>query len=327
MFIKIMIRRLKQQADPTLGNKSGRNFDATILDPGTIVNDVRDGDLFPILPTYQGPSAADYSMYELVKKELDKNSVERSFQGINNNAVEKTATQDINEQGAMSLKVASMFDGIIWGENQLNWLRTYSIAKNWTKPIDVRVDTITKKIIEKYRTVNLPSTADGGMPATKKIVFTPETTMTSRQVAQEDINAKKEGKGEIRTAYLNPKMFREMKLNWYYTTVPVPNGSDPLSYMLFAKQIADASAFFGPDSLNVARLKHKFAALTGQDYDTWFISTQELEQKQVQMQQAQQKDIAMGGTGEMLGGGAPGGAGIGASMSANPMSGMANVMK
>jgi hypothetical protein len=327
MFIKLMIGRLKQQAKPTLGNKSGRNFGQEVTEPGTVINDIRDGDLFPVLPNYQGPSQADFSMYELVKKELDKNSVERSFQGINNNAVEKTATQDINEQGAMSLKVASMFDGIISGENQLNWLRTYNIAKNWTKPIDTQIDTLKGQIIEKYRTVNLPSTADGGQPATKRIVFTPKTTMSSMDVAQEDINAKKDGKGEVRTAYLNPKMFRELKLNWYYSCVPVPNGSDPLSYMLFAKQIADATAFFGPDSLNVARLKHKFSALTGNDFDTWFISETEMQQKQQAVQAAQQKDIQNGGTGELPGTGAPGRAGVGASMSANPMSGMANIMK
>ena len=327
MFIKVMIGRIKQQAKPTLGNKSGRNFGSEIYESATVINDVRDGDLFPILPNYQGPSAADFSMYELVKKELDKNSVERSFQGINNNAVEKTATQDINEQGAMSLKVASMFDGIISGENQLNWLRTYNIAKNWTTPIDMQIDKLKGQLVEKFRTVNIPSTAAGGQPSNKRIVFTPETTMSSMDVAQEDINAEKEGKGKQQTAYLNPKMFRELKLNWYYSCVPVPNGSDPLSYMLFAKQVADAQTFFGPDSMNVARLKHKFSSLTGNDFDTWFLTESEMQQKQQAMQQAQQKDIQNGGTGELPGTGKPSGAGVGASMSANPMSGMANIMK
>lgn len=49
---------------------------------------------------------------------------------------------------------------------------------------------------------------------------------------------------------------------------------------MFAKQIQDAVAFFGPESLNVKKLKHRFSSLTGNDFDTWFISEQELQQKQ-----------------------------------------------
>ena len=326
MFIKLLIGWYKQSAKPTLGNKSGRTFGEEATIPGRIIGDIRDGDLFPILPNYQGPTQPAFSMYELVKKELDKNSVERSFQGINNNSVEKTATQDLNEQGAMSLKVAGLFDGIVSGMSQLYWLRTYNIAKNWTNPIDQQVDSLKKSIVNKYRTVNVPSGAGGGQPTTKKIVFTKGTTMSSQDVAQEQFDMEKAGKPKTEIAYLHPDMFRTMKLNWFYTCVPIPNSSDPLSYMLFAKQITDAQTFFGPDSMNVARLKHKFSSLTGNDFDTWFIKEEQLQQQRQQAQAA------------ALGVGQPGnqpletettkkpGQGVNATMSANPMSGMANVM-
>jgi hypothetical protein len=60
----------------------------------------------------------------------------------------------------------------------------------------------------------------------------------------------------------------------------VPKANDPLSYMVFAKQIQDAQTFFGPQALNVKRLKHRFAQLTGNDFDTWFIPEKELELQQ-----------------------------------------------
>lgn len=291
MFVKLMIGMMKQKAKPTMGNKSGRNFGEEVTDPATVINDIRDGDLFPVLPNFQGPSAADFSMHKLVKEELARNSVDDSFQGIDGadqDPKKKTATQEMNERGAMSLKVAALFDGIIAGENQLNWLRTYNIARHWTKPIDKQIDVFKKGIIDKYRTVTLPTTIDGGQKAMKKIVFTKDTTMSSQDVHQEEINAMKNGNGsEVRIAYLNPEMFASMKVNWFYTCVPVPNGTDPLSYMLFAKQIVDAQGFFGPDSLNVKKLKHKFAAMTGNDFDTWFLSEQELQQKQQAIAQAQ----------------------------------------
>lgn len=297
MLVKLFIIMFKQKAKPTMGNKSGRQFGPEITDPATVVNDVRDGDLFPILPNYQGALPADFSFFEMMKKELDKNSVERSWQGMDttNGAGptqnDDTATKSMNDMKAQSLKVAAMFDGIISGNKQLYWLRTFNIMKNWTKPIDQEVDTLNKTLVNKYRTVTLPTEIDGGQKATKKIVFTKSTPKLEKgtkkaslndsfDVYQEELDHQKKGGGELRTTYLHPELFAQAKLSWFYTCVPVPNGNDPLGYMLFAKQITDAQTFFGPDSLNVKKLKHRFAAKTGNDFDTWFLSEQELELKQ-----------------------------------------------
>lgn len=295
MWMKLLINMAKQKAKPAMGNAAGRNFDESITDPGNIVNDIRDGDLFPILPNFQGATPQDFSFFELIKKELDKNSVERSFQGMKDTSgagpqpQDETATGDMNNLKAQSLKVAALFDGIISGENQLNWLRTYNISRNWTKPIDIEVDTFNKAVQMKYRKVSLPSEVDGGQKAVKRIIFTksPPSGKTkleaSQKIHQQEMDYSEENGGvETRIVYLDPDMYASMKLNWFYTCVPVPNGSDPLSYMMFAKQIGDATTFFGPQSLNVKRLKHRFSSLTGNDFDTWFLSEQELQQAQTQ---------------------------------------------
>lgn len=320
MMVKLFIGMFKQKAKPTMGNKSGRMFGDEVTDPGTVINDIRDGDLFPVLPNYQGAQPADYSFFELMKRGLDTNSVERSFQGMDDGGgspqpQDETATKDMNDMKAQSLKVASMFDGIVFGENQLAWLRTYNIMKNWTKPVDKQIDVFKKSIQDVYRTVTVPTEVDGGQKATKKIVFTKDTPNRpggkptledSQQMHQYEMDQKKNGSGgETRLVYLHPEEFAQAKVMWYYSHVPVPNGSDPLSYIMFAKQIQDAIAFFGPESMNVKKLKHRFASLTGNDFDTWFIGEQELQQKQQQM--AQQAAAGAGAQGGMPGaGGAPG---------------------
>lgn len=307
MWLKLMIRMMKQRSDPTLGNKSGRQFDASVKEAGQIINDIRDGDLFPVLPNYEGTTPADMSFYELIKKELDKNSVERSFQGIDETQQDETATADMNNLKAQSLKVAALFDGIISGNCQLYWLRTYNIAANWTKPIDTRIDTLSKGIVEKFRTVTLPTEIEGGQKATKKIYFSRDTTMSSDDVHQWELDyQKEEGGGEVRIAFLHPDQYASLQCRWYYSCVPVPNGSDPLAYMMFAKQVNDATMMFGPDSLNTKKLKHKFAKVTGEDFDTWFLNEQELQQKQ---QQAQAAATSAAGGGAP---GAPGAAGAAA---------------
>lgn len=288
MWMKLMIGMMKQRAKPTMGNMSGKNFGPEVTDPGMVINDIRDSDLFPVLPNYTGTTPADMSFYELIKQELDKNSIERSFQGIKPTQQDETATGDMNAMKAQSLKVAALFDGIIAGNKQLYWLRTYSITANWTKPIDVRIDQVTKGMQMKFRTVTVPTEVEGGQKAMKKIYFTRDTTMSSEDVHQWEIDYQKEaGTGETRIAFLHPDVFAAMKVRWYYDSIPVPNGSDPLAYMMFAKQIQDAATFFGPESLNVKKLKHKFASMTGNDFDTWFVSEQELQQAQQAASQAQ----------------------------------------
>lgn len=328
MLIKLMLGAYKQKVKPTMGNKSGRLFGGEVTDPATVINDIREGDLFPVLPNFQGNAPADFSFYELIKKNLDQNSVERSFQGSDNpSPQDETATKEMNDMKAQSLKVGALFDGIISGHTQLFWLRIWNITQNWTKPVDVQIDVFrdeaTKEqkttITNKYRTVSLPTEIDGGQRATKKIVFTKDTARgvkngkgakleRSQNVHQEELDYGKEHGAEIRMAYLHPEQFAQMKLMWYFQAIPVPNGTDPLSYVLFAKQITDAQTFFGPDSLNVKKLKHKFAAKTGEDFDTWFINEQELQQKQ---QQAAQAAAAAGGTGNPPNNNLPGGTPMG----------------
>lgn len=332
MMVKLFLIMFKQKAKPTMGNKSGRMFGDEVTDPATVINDIREGDVFPVLPNYTGATTADFSMYQMVKKELSKNSVEDSFQGVDGaGPQDETATKEMNDMKAQSLKVAALFDGIISGENQLNWLRTYNIAKNWTKPIDQEIDTFKKAIIDKYRTITMPTEIDGGQKAMKKIVFTKNTPVSpdgkptladSQSIHQKELDHKKATGTEVRITYLHPEQFAMMKMSWYYTCVPVPNGSDPLSYMLFAKQIVDAQTFFGPDSLNVKKLKHKFASITGNDFDTWFLNEKELQQKQ-QEAQAQQQQQNGGPT-------PPGGAPptpVNAMKSVNPINKMGAIMK
>jgi len=322
MLMKINLWMIKQKARPTMGNKSGRTFGEEVTDPATVINDIREGDLFPVLPNFAGPTTADFSMYELVKKELDENSLQRSFQGNNPSAVDQTATQNMNEFKAQALCVAALFDGLVSGNKQLYWLRQYNIQKNWTKPIDVQIDVLNKSIVDKYRTVTVPATT-GGSKGIHKIVFTKNTPKRpggkatladSQDIHQQELDAKKNGGGFDKLTLLHPEIYRSTKNNWYWTSVPVPNDADPLSYVLFAKQINDAILFFGAESINVKKLKHKFSALTGNDYDTWFLDQQELEAQQA----SQQRQNPQGGQA------VPGGPNIQPkSMPGNPLPGQA----
>ena len=299
MWFKLILGMMKQKAKPTLGNKSGKQFGEEATEPANVINDIREGDLFPVLPNFVGATEPDFTFHGMLKSELSKNSVEDSFQGIKNQPGEETATENLNSMKSQSLKVAAMFDGLIYGYTQLFWLRTYNIIDNWTKPVDIQIDVEKMKINDVYRTVTVPATGENGGAITKKIIFTKNTPVRpkgkatledSQNIHQMEMDHKKEDGKDIALVHLNPEVLRSIKLNWFYTCVPVIAENDPLAYVMFAKQLTDATNMFGPDSLNVKKLKHEFAKMTGKDFDTWFLSQQDLDAKQQENQQNQQVD-------------------------------------
>lgn len=301
MWFKLILGMMKQKAKPTMGNKSGKNFGEEVTEPAQVINDIRDGDIFPVLPNFLGATAPDFTFHQMLKDELSKNSVEDAFQGIKNQPGEETATGNLNSMKSSGLKVAAMFDGLISGYTQLFWLRTFNIIKNWTKPIDIHVD-VEKKLIENvYRTVTVPATSSEGGSITKKIMFTKNTPNRpkgkatledSQAVHQQEIDHKNETGSEVANVYVHPEALASMKLNFYFCCVPVISENDPLAYVMFAKQMNDAVTLFGPESLNVKKLKYKFAKMTGEQFDTWFLNAQDLQKKQQEMQQ---QDMQNGG--------------------------------
>lgn len=95
---------------------------------------------------------------------------------------------------------------------------------------------------------------------------------------------------------------------------------------MFAKQINDALTFFGPQSLNVKKLKHRFSSITGNDFDTWFLDEQALQQAQAAAQTAAAGNpAAPGSPGAITPPGAPSIAG--AAAGAAPAQAMGSVMR
>lgn len=298
MVVKLMILGMKQMRRPPKGNKSSKVFSSDIFLPGTITNDIREGELFDLLPNQAGIQPAEFSFYEAMKQARDENSTTRNFGGQGNSG--DTATQVIQDKEQQMDKVALMLDGVMSGYQQLFWLRTYNIFANWTKPIDQEIDTLRKEVKDIYRHVTLEKEIEGQTKAEKNMRFTTESVpgetpeLQSQYVHQEELTTGKAKGKEMRISYLNPVQLKSMKLNWYYTVTPEAKNNDSMAQMMFAKAISDAIMFFGPESLNVAKLKRKYAIKYGIEFDTLFLDEEVLEQQQ-QLLMQQQADVTVPG--------------------------------
>ena len=286
MTVKLMILGMKQMRRPPKGSRSNRIFSSDIFLPGQITNDVREGELFDILPQQPGVQPAEFSFYETMKKGRDEISTTRGFSGTGSDM--GTATQAIQDKEQQMDKVALMLDGITRGRQQMYWLRTYNIFANWTKIIDKEIDSDKKEVRDLYNSYTIPKIIDGHKNAHKKIHFTTnkipgKTSLDqSTYVHQQEVDANKISNTEVRIAYLNPEILKQMKLTWYYSVTPVARNNDSLGQMMFAKAISDAIAFFGPQSLNVTTLKRKYAIKYNQEFDTFFLDENALSTLQAQ---------------------------------------------
>lgn len=290
MTVKLMILGMKQMRRPPTGNRSNRVFSGDIFLPGQMTSDVREGEIFNLLPQQAGIQPAEFSFYEAMKKGRDEISTTRGFSGTG--ADMGTATQAIQDKEQQMDKVALMLDGITRGRQQMYWLRTYNIFANWTKVIDKDIDADKKEVRDLYNSYTIPKVIDGHKNAHKKIHFTtkkiPGNTPFEQSiyVHQQELDGTEATNTEMRIAYLNPETLKQMKLTWYYSVTPVARNNDSLGQMMFGKAISDAIAFFGPQSLNVAKLKRKYAIKYNQEYDTFFLDENAL--ATLQTQQAQQ---------------------------------------
>jgi len=291
MTVKLMILGMKQMRRPPKGNKAYRTFSSELFLPGHIENDVREGELFDILPNQVGIQPAEFSFYEAMKKGRDEITTTRGFSGGGSSS--DTATQAIQDKEQQMDKVALMLDGIMDGMRQLYWLRCWNIFENWTKPIDQNIDKDRGAIESIYRSVSMEKQIDGKNKAVKHIKFSDKPVPgktpleKSQNIHQQEIDAGKKSGNEVRITIINPQILRSMKLNWFWMVTPSPRNNDSMGQMMLSKSIQDAQTFFGPQSLNVAKLKRLYAMKYNVPFESFFLDEDQIQQPPDQQQPGQ----------------------------------------
>ena len=268
-FFRLMILKTRQSFKPPFINASNRALSDKIFYPGTITTGVNPAKL-QMLGENKGVNAAEFNMFDLVKKIVDEKSVSPTFSG---DLTQKgtTATEIMETKRQQMMKMGSTILGIISLERQLTELRIHNILATWTEPIDQKVDDVRKQLIDIYRTVSIEAEFENGQKGEKVISFDPQLAeeYSSEQIMKAEDNFKDQGRN-IRFIFMDPEMLRTIETKWHINITPTERDSSDLDRVLFIQNIQDAATIFGPQAINMEHAKERFASLIGEDPEKFF---------------------------------------------------------
>lgn len=268
-FIKLVVLKTQQSYKPPMGNMTGRALSSNIYFPGKLNMDVNPDLLKPLVDA-RGVTDAEFNAFEFIKKIVDEKSVSPVFSGDQMQG-NQTATQILEMKKQQMMKLGLVIFGVIAFEKDLAWLRLHNILKNWTKAIDKRYDPVTMKLQDVFRTITVKTDLTNGLKGRRVIkmdkgltsAMTPEHIQAEEQFMSQDMPT------EI--VYFDPNELQQLEATFDINITPTEKNTSELRRMLFTQNIRDAAAIFGPQEINFAGLKDRFAILAGEDPSTFFI--------------------------------------------------------
>lgn len=273
-FLRLLILREEQAGAPPMGYKGKRVLSPNIYNPGKITNNIKEGDLFPILPNNNALGTADFSMYQLIKTMIDDKTINATFSGDDQGG-QKTATQIIQEKQQQLLKLGLNFDAVKNLEKKLVWARIGNLIKNYSKPVDTKANTENpdnKYIEQVYRQFSMETTLADGKKGIKVFKFTDKKFPELRQQQKEEDSMSEEYGKPVQTVYMNALNFITLlKYRWIVNIIPTQDVSDQIEGELFKGHIRDAKELFGPESINYEYAKERFAINIKEDPSRFFL--------------------------------------------------------
>jgi hypothetical protein len=279
-FFRYMVEKAIRSINPTLINNTGINLTRDMLAPGNLLTDIPEDHIKTLMPAelIQGISNGDVSMLNLIKETIDSKTMTREFQGQTVNPYQ-TAVQFTEQQKSQLMKLGSLVDGIIRGEMLRADLRLRnSIIPYWYSKYDYdgktkksRSEQVGKAIIEIYDTFSVERGEQGTKTNSVVNVSTlPKEGVTGFDVMSREERESKETGVSNRYTFLDPDKLDFMNTLFYYTVKPNERDNDQFVRTQTDGDIAVAINMFGQQSVDMEKLKERFARSRNDNYNDWF---------------------------------------------------------
>lgn len=277
-WVKYMVKKAQRSGNPPMGNNSGIQITSDMLQPNSIVSDIRQNSLFSILPPemIQGITTGEVSFYNMIKTEMDEKTMSREFSGETVNQYQ-TAKQFTENKKAQLLKLGALTDGIIRGEMRRAHIRlTNSIIPYWfgLQDKEARSEKIAEGVAEIYDSFTVDKNDKQGS-YTSVINVAKSKDFDGLDVMGQEDKEEKETGNKKRYTYLDPEEYDFMRTLFYYKVSPNEVDNDALQRANADQDIITALNIFGQD-LDMEKAKERFARVRGDNMEDWFTEAQGL---------------------------------------------------
>lgn len=283
-ILQNMVMKQRQSASVPRANLSDRVVTPDAFLGGRIIANLDPKDVPPLIED-PGITQSDFNFYTTFKQHLDDKTFSDILAGQDPGDV--TAAQYMAQQKQAMLKLGGILDGIIQWEKSMLRLRVMNILAHAYQATEDGSG---------YKSISMEDDTYDGSKGMNVINFTSPNTKTSEQVFQEEIDYEKVNGSQVAYTYVDPVLMKKVLTDpeYYicYEVIPVDKNNDTLTQMAFVQMIQQAQLLFGPESLQVDRLKKRYAQVMGEVFDDLFLNAEDLQMKQVQMQQQQNPNPA-----------------------------------
>lgn len=289
-ILQNMVMKQRQSAMVPRSNMSDRIVTPDMFLGGRVVSNLNPDDVPPLIKD-PGITNADFSFYNLFKEHIDSKTISSILQGQTPATGDMTLGQYMDQQKKAFLVLGSKIDGIIQWEKQMLELRVMNILAHAYQEDDSGAG---------YKSISMEDDMFDGTKGMNVVHFQSPNTKTADDVMQEELDYEKENGSQVAYTYIDPNLMKKVleDKDYYlcYEIVPVDKNNDMFTQMTFTAMITQAQTLFGPESLQVDRLKKRYAQVMGEVYDDIFLNPQELQAKQQQnMQLAAQNGAPQNG--------------------------------
>lgn len=271
-LLRLMVLKTQQSFKPPLANNTGSELSQHILRPGQVTDDIDPELIKPIIPA-NGVTSSEYNMYSLLSAEIDELSTSKQFSG-QEEAGAKTATEVVELRRQSMMKLGSVLWGIIDFERRAAQLRSQTILRYWTEPIDTRIDSERDELEKVYRSLSLDTTDKKGEKIRKVIRFS-ENLSDKYDLYGEAENMKRKTGKKTAIVEIDPILLRAVQYFWKVIIVATEKDTTALDRELLFNDIGVAQKIFEPQGikLNYEYLKKEVAKVMKRDPEKFFATS------------------------------------------------------
>lgn len=281
-LLQTMVMKSRQSAMVPRANNTGRLLTPDMFLGGRIITNLDPSDTPPLIES-PGITQPDFSFYQLFKEHLDSKTISSILEG-GSSGKDMTLGEYLDQQKKAMLKIGSKIDGIIQWEKQMLELRVMNLLAHGAQ----------KSPEGGYKDIAMEDSMFDGSKGLNVIKFDENNVRSPYDVYGEEQQAKEETGTDVEYTYIDPKQMKAMlddpEYYFCYEIVPVDKNNDKITQVMFINMITQAAQIFGMDSLQVSRLKKRYAQVMGESYDDLFMTDEEVQMKQQQALMATQNN-------------------------------------